>query len=98
MNNIYYVYIITNYRKTVLYTGVTNDLLRRVQQHRDGTGGVFAKRYRLKYLLFYEATEDVMSAIEREKEIKGWIRLKKEALISLVNPHWEDLFPKLLSN
>jgi len=85
----YYVYIMTN-RSGSLYTGVTNDLERRVFEHKQGKQG-FTARYRLSRLVYFETTTDVRSAIEREKEIKGWIRRKKIALIAAANPKWHDL-------
>ena len=76
----YYVYIMTNWSKT-LYTGVTNDLVRRVYEHKNKMVDGFTKKYNLTVLAYYEETGDVQSAIEREKQIKGWLRSKKIALI-----------------
>ena len=87
----YYVYIVTNSRRTVLYTGVTNSLMRRIWQHRNGEGSAFTKRYQTNRLVLFEHFREVESAIAREKEIKGWKRCKKEALITEGNPRWEDL-------
>jgi putative endonuclease len=87
---IYFVYIMTNRSKT-LYTGVTNSLIRRVREHKLGLGSVFAQRYKLDRLIYFERYEDVHRAIGREKEIKGWLRRKKIALIVSVNPAWRDL-------
>jgi len=86
----YFVYIMTNRSKT-LYTGVTNSLIRRVREHKLGIGSVFSARYRLDQLVYFERFEDVHNAIEREKQIKGWLRVKKIALIVSVNPAWRDL-------
>jgi putative endonuclease len=86
----YYVYIMTNTRKT-LYTGVTDNLFRRVYGHKDKLLEGFTKRYNITRLLYYETTSDVRAAIQREKQIKGWLRKKKIALIEEVNPKWEDL-------
>ena len=86
----YYVYIMDGYRGTV-YTGVTNDLPRRVMQHKAGAIEGFTKRYRIHNLVYYEQCGDVAVAIEREKRIKGWTRIKKVRLIEAANPHWEDL-------
>ena len=86
----YFVYIMSNRSKT-LYTGVTNSLMRRVREHKLGIGSVFSAKYRLDRLVYFERFEDVHSAIEREKEIKGWLRVKKIALIVSVNPAWRDL-------
>jgi putative endonuclease len=90
----YYVYIMTNQEHTVLYTGVTNDLQRRVIEHRTGKGGNFSKKYKLYQLVYYEAGEDVSNAIAREKQIKGGSRKKKIELIESINPNWEDLYAK----
>lgn len=90
----YFVYITTNKLKTVLYTGVTNDLARRLYEHeQDATTGKkhFAGRYNVYYLLYWERFQYIAHAIEREKQIKGWVRKKKEALISAFNPDWRFL-------
>ena len=86
----YYVYILTNRSKT-LYVGVTNNLVSRVYQHKHKLVPGFTARYNLTRLAYYESTSDVDSAIAREKQIKGWLRRKKVALIESVNPGWEDL-------
>jgi putative endonuclease len=86
----YYVYLMGSYRGT-LYTGVTNDLMRRVYEHQNKLVDGFTKKYNTSKLLYYEATTDVESAITREKQIKGWVRRKKVGLIESVNPYWEDL-------
>jgi putative endonuclease len=86
----YFVYIITNRSKT-LYTGVTNNLIRRVREHKMGVGSGFTARYKLDRLVYFERFEDIRNAIEREKTIKGWLRNKKIALIVSVNPAWRDL-------
>ena len=86
----YYVYIMTNEART-LYVGVTNDLERRVYEHKFGVQRGFTSRYKLTRLAFAESTSDVESAIAREKQIKGWLRSKKVALIEAVNPEWRDL-------
>jgi putative endonuclease len=91
----YYVYIMTNIINTVLYTGVTNDLKRRVMEHKEGTVTGFSKRYNLCKLVYYEVTESIDSAIAREKQIKKWLRKKKEELISSVNKEWRDLYYEL---
>ena len=87
---IYFVYIVSNRSKT-LYTGVTNSLYRRVQQHKRGAGSEFASGYRIDRLVYFERFEDVQRAIGREKQIKGLLRIKKIALIVSVNPAWRDL-------
>jgi len=86
----YYVYIMTN-RSDTLYTGVTNDLQRRVYEHKYKLVEGFTKKYNLTRLVYHETTGDVASAIRREKQIKGWLRAKKIALIESINPHWRDL-------
>ena len=92
--NQYYVYIMTNPDHTVLYTGVTNDLQRRVIEHRSGKGGTFSNKYKLHDLFYYEAGGDISVAITREKQIKGGSRHKKVELIYSINPEWEDLYQK----
>ena len=86
----YYVYIMTN-RSRTLYTGVTNDLLRRVHEHKKMQNPGFTQRYKITQLVFYEETSDVYAALEREKEIKGWLRSKKIEIIEENNPQWADL-------
>ena len=86
----FYVYIMAS-RSRTLYVGVTNDLERRVAEHKRGQLPGFTSRYRVSRLVYFEATENVESAIAREKEIKGWRREKKVALIESSNPTWEDL-------
>ena len=86
----YFVYIMTNHSGT-LYTGVTNDLTRRVYEHKMQAGGSFTRKYRMNKLLYFEQTGDIMSAIEREKQIKGWRRSRKLDLIKSQNRRWIDL-------
>jgi putative endonuclease len=86
----YYVYIMTNQKRT-LYTGVTNVLARRVYEHKLKLVDGFTKKYNLGWLAYYEATDDIESAIAREKQIKGWLRRKKMALVESTNPRWVDL-------
>ena len=86
----YYVYILTNAKRN-LYTGVTSDLLRRVYEHKHKLVDGFTKRYNLTWLAYYEVTSDINSAIAREKQIKGWRRSKKLALVETTNPQWRDL-------
>ena len=90
MSKEYYVYIMTNKSRT-LYTGVTNDLMRRVYEHKNKLIQGFTKKYNIKYLVYYETSSSIESAIEREKQIKGWLRVKKIAFIESVNPEWKDL-------
>ena len=86
----YYVYIMTNGART-LYIGVTNDLMRRVYEHKQKLTDGFAKKYNITMLIYYETTDDVRSAIAREKQLEGWRRSRKMDLISSFNPQWKDL-------
>ena len=86
----YYVYIMTNKSRT-LYTGVTGDLENRVYQHKYEQGSIFTSKYKINQLVYYESLASVLDAIAREKQIKGWLRTKKIALIEFMNPTWEDL-------
>ena len=90
MNHNYFVYILTNKNKTVVYTGVTNDLEVRLRQHKENKFA-FTKKYNCYYLVYFERFEHIEYAIEREKEIKGWTREKKNALIELKNENWDFL-------
>ena len=93
----YYVYILTNAHHTVLYTGVTNDLIRRVFEHKHHLDkGSFTAQYNVEKLVYYEVTNDIESAILREKQIKGWNRKRKNKLIEIKNPKWMDLYEGLL--
>ena len=91
----YFVYMMTNRTRIVLYTGVTNDLARRVWEHENGTFRGFTKRYRLTILVYPETYSGIGDAIDRDKEIKGWRRSKKNALVETRNPKWVDLSPTL---
>jgi putative endonuclease len=86
----YFVYILSSDRG-VLYVGVTNDLLRRLEEHREGTVQGFTSRYRIHRLLYFEETRDIRAALQREKQIKSWRRSKKLALIRSANPQFRDL-------
>ena len=88
----YCVYIMTNKRNTVLYTGVTNDLQRRVLEHKSGEGSKFTSKYNINKLVFFEVTDEINAAITREKQIKAGSRQKKIDLINNMNPEWRDLF------
>ena len=93
----YYVYIMSSTSNYTIYTGVTNNLVRRVYEHRTGADpDGFTTKYAVKKLVYYESTHDVLSAIEREKQIKSWSRKKKNTLIAGINPAWRDLYPELL--
>ena len=88
----YYPYIMTNQNHTALCTGVTNDLVRRVWEHREGVGGGFTSRYQAYKLVYYEVYDDPEAANQREKQIKGGSRRKKVELIEGANPTWDDLY------
>ncbi len=87
----FYVYILTNKRNNVLYTGVTGNLEGRVKQHKSMVIAGFTKRYHVIKLVYYEEFDSPYDAIMREKQIKGWLRVKKEALVQSINPRWDDL-------
>ena len=89
----YYVYILASRRNGTLYIGVTNDLARRIGQHKAGAVPGFTKRYGVATLVYYETYEDVGEAIAREKQLKGWNRAWKLKLIEAGNPDWVELFP-----
>ena len=94
----YYVYILANNTNVALYVGVTNDLIRRVSEHRSGIDpGSFTAKYKIHKLVYYEHTNSVTSAIEREKQIKGWNRERKNKLIESKNPLWRDLFSDIVT-
>jgi putative endonuclease len=86
----YFVYIMTN-QKGTLYTGVTSDLERRIEEHKAGRIPGFTKKYKINRLVYFEETNDIRQALEREKQIKGWKRDRKKNLIEAVNPQWKDL-------
>ena len=86
----YYVYIVANVSRS-LYVGVTNDLQRRVYEHKRKLSHGFTRKYNLTLLVYFEATPDILAAIAREKRIKGWLRAKKVSLVESVNPKWLDL-------
>ena len=96
MTRQYYVYIMANENNTVLYTGVTRDVKRRVYEHKEKLVGGFTKKYNVTKLVYYEIVEEVESAILREKRIKGGSRQKKIELITGVNKEWRDLYEGLL--
>lgn len=91
MGRLYYVYIAASKRNGTLYVGVTNDLSRRIEEHSSGIENGFTKKYGVHILVYYETTENVMSAITREKQLKFWKRKWKLALIEENNPEWKDL-------
>ena len=87
----YCVYILSNWNNQVIYIGVTNNLERRLYEHKNKLIDGFTKKYNIDKLVYFEETADVKSAIEREKQLKGWIRERKNSLINSVNPDWKDL-------
>lgn len=88
--------MISNFRRTVLYTGITDNLIKRVWQHKNNLVKGFSRKYYLHNLLYYEIFEDPESAIEREKQIKGWTRQKKDELIIKFNPELKDLYGDII--
>jgi len=87
----YYVYLLTNWNNKVIYVGVTNDLNRRLYEHKNKIVQGFTQKYNLNKLVYFEETNDVNAAITREKEIKKWRREKKDKLVNQLNPNWIDL-------
>ncbi|MBI4399049.1 MAG: GIY-YIG nuclease family protein [Candidatus Omnitrophica bacterium] len=92
----YYIYILANRRNGTLYTGVTNNLLRRVREHKEGLIKGFTQKYKINKLVYFESGEDVRDAIEAEKKIKHWNRKWKLELIQKENPYWNDLYWELV--
>jgi putative endonuclease len=86
----FYIYILTNKSKT-LYIGVTNNLERRMYEHKNKLVPGFTCKYNISRLVYFETTEDALGAFEREKQLKGWLRAKKISLIESINPQWNDL-------
>ena len=87
----YFVYIMTNKTNSTLYVGVTNDLRRRLAEHKNGQLGGFTKQYHVHKLVYFEEYSEVNDAIAREKQLKGWVRAKKNWLVESQNPNWNDL-------
>ncbi len=93
----YYVYILASATNYSVYIGVTNDLIRRVYEHKSHADpDSFTSQYNVHKLVYFEQTSDIRSALEREKQLKGWRRSKKNVLIEKMNPEWKDLYPGLL--
>ena len=93
----YYVYILTNATGVAIYVGVTNDLVRRMYEHRNQLDpDSYTAKYNIHKLVYYEYTGDVRAAIEREKQIKGWNRARKNKLVESRNPQWKDLYESIL--
>ena len=97
MYKTYYTYIMSNKNNTVLYIGVTNDIKRRVEEHKSGQIAGFTRKYNCHKLVHYEIFFDINQAIEREKILKGWIRKRKDELIDLHNPKREDLYDRFFA-
>jgi putative endonuclease len=95
MADTFYVYILASKRNGTLYIGVTNDLVRRVYEHREGVVPGFTRRYGVKHLVYYEQFDDPLTAIQREKTVKFWPRAWKINKIQEVNPEWNDLYPEI---
>ena len=87
----FYTYILTNWNHRVMYVGITNQLERRLYEHQHELNDGFTKKYHVHQLVYFETTEDVKAAIAREKQIKGWTRARKNALVEQMNPEWKDL-------
>ena len=87
----YFVYILTNWNNKVMYVGVTNNLERRLYEHKNKLADGFTKKYNINKLVYFDSTTDVKSAITREKQIKGWVRKRKNELVETLNPTWGDL-------
>ena len=92
----YYVYFLTNSHKNVLYTGVTNNIGKRIHEHKNGALDGFTKKYNVDQLIYFEIFAEIEYAINREKQIKRWSRKKKDQLINKANPTWKDLSSELL--
>ena len=92
----YFVYILTNFSNKVLYIGVTSNLSRRLYEHKHKLVKGFTEKYNVNKLIYYEFTNDILSAISREKQLKGWTKIKKINLIESKNPNWDDLSKELL--
>ncbi len=91
-----YIYITSNVKNTTIYIGVTSDLVKRIYQHKSGAVDGFTKKYKVDKLVYYEIFDDIRDAIEREKQLKGWSRKKKNKLIEKQNPEWRDLWNNIL--
>jgi putative endonuclease len=87
----YYIYLLTNWNHRVMYVGITNDLKRRLYEHKNKLIKGFSEKYNLNKLVYFEETQDAHTAITREKEIKKWRREKKNQLVNQINPEWQDL-------
>ena len=95
MRKEYYIYLLTHNHSNVLYTGVTNDLIRRIYEHKNKLQKGFTEKYNVDRLVYYEVYADIVGAITREKQIKGWSRKKKNELVNHANPKWKDLYESI---
>ncbi len=93
----YYVYILASKRNGTLYTGVTNDLIKRIWEHKNDVIEGFTQKYQVHHLVYFEETNDIMAALEREKQLKKWHRQYKINLIEKDNPFWKDLYKDLIN-
>lgn len=93
----FYVYLMSNPGRTVLYTGVTRNLVKRVWQHKEKVADGFTKKYNVTDLVYYEIFDTPLEAIEREKQIKSWSRKRKNQLVRTENPDWKDLYDEIVS-
>jgi putative endonuclease len=96
MTKNYYVYILTTRNNKLLYIWITNNLIRRIYEHKEKLVEWFTSKYNINKLVYYEETNDVNSAINREKELKWWLRIKKDELINEMNPDWLDLYDEII--
>jgi len=96
MHKAYYIYILSNFKRNVIYVGVTNDLTRRVWEHKHNLVEGFSKKYKVHDLIYFETFSDSISAIEKEKQIKNWSREKKNKLVKKLNPQLKDLYPEII--
>lgn len=92
---IFYIYILSNYKRTTFYVGFTNNIIRRIIEHKNGYGSIFTSKYKLSYLVYYEEYQYANDAISRQKELKGWLRKKKIDLVKSINPEMKDLSQEL---
>ena len=92
----FYVYILANKSNKVLYTGITNNLSRRIYEHKQKLVKGFTSKYKVNKLVYYEVFDDPYNAISREKQLKGWLRKKKIELVNSFNPTWKDLYEDIL--
>jgi len=96
MHKAYYIYILSNFKRNVIYVGVTNNLQKRVWEHKQNLVEGFSKKYKVHDLIYFETFSDPISAIKREKQIKSWSRGKKDELIKKLNPQLKDLYQEII--